>query len=138
MTDPVELTANLIRCPSVTPDEGGALVLLQQVLEEARFYCTRVDRGGICNLFARWGQKGHACSFGFNGHTDVVPVGDEAAWTMPPFGAEVRDGVMYGRGATDMKSGVAAFAAAAIDFVRDTPPDGAVILSALGAGFAAV
>ncbi len=132
MTDPVELTANLIRCPSVTPDEGGALVLLQQVLEEARFYCTRVDRGGICNLFARWGQKGHACSFGFNGHTDVVPVGDEAAWTMPPFGAEVRDGVMYGRGATDMKSGVAAFAAAAIDFVRDTPPDGAVILTITG------
>ncbi len=132
MTDPVELTANLIRCPSVTPDEGGALVLLQQVLEEAGFYCTRVDRGGICNLFARWGQKGHACSFGFNGHTDVVPVGDEAAWTMPPFGAEVRDGVMYGRGATDMKSGVAAFAAAAIDFVRDTPPDGAVILTITG------
>ena len=132
MTDPVELTANLIRCPSVTPDEGGALVLLQQVLEEAGFYCTRVDRGGICNLFARWGQKGHARSFGFNGHTDVVPVGDEAAWTMPPFGAEVRDGVMYGRGATDMKSGVAAFAAAAIDFVRDTPPDGAVILTITG------
>ncbi len=132
MTDPVELTANLIRCPSVTPDEGGALVLLQQVLEEAGFYCTRVDRGGTCNLFARWGQKGHARSFGFNGHTDVVPVGDEAAWTMPPFGAEVRDGVMYGRGATDMKSGVAAFAAAAIDFVRDTPPDGAVILTITG------
>ncbi len=132
MTDPVELTADLIRCPSVTPEEGGALALLQHVLEEAGFDCTRVDRGGICNLFARWGQKGHARSFGFNGHTDVVPVGDEAAWTMPPFGAEVRDGVMYGRGTTDMKSGVAAFAAAAIDFVRDTPPDGAVILTITG------
>ncbi len=132
MTDPVQLTADLIRCPSVTPEEGGALELLESVLTDAGFECTRVDRGGISNLFARWGQKGHARSFGFNGHTDVVPVGDEAAWTMPPFGAEVRDGVMYGRGTTDMKSGVAAFAAAAVDFVRDTPPDGAIILAITG------
>ncbi|NOE20634.1 succinyl-diaminopimelate desuccinylase [Ruegeria atlantica] len=132
MTDPVQLTADLIRCPSVTPAEGGALVLLGSVLADAGFECTRVDRGGVSNLFARWGQKGHPRSFGFNGHTDVVPVGDEAAWTMPPFGAEIRDGVMYGRGATDMKSGVAAFAAAAIDFVRDTPPDGAIILTITG------
>ncbi|WP_299638149.1 succinyl-diaminopimelate desuccinylase [uncultured Ruegeria sp.] len=132
MTDPVQLTADLIRCPSVTPAEGGALLLLEAVLANAGFECTRVDRGGVSNLFARWGGKDHARSFGFNGHTDVVPVGDEAAWTMPPFGAEMRDGVMYGRGATDMKSGVAAFAAAAIDFVRDTPPDGAIILTITG------
>ncbi|MES0828354.1 succinyl-diaminopimelate desuccinylase [Ruegeria sp. SCP11] len=132
MTDPVELTADLIRCPSVTPEEGGALVLLEKLLSGAGFDCTRVDRGGVSNLFARWGRKGHARSFGFNGHTDVVPVGDEAAWTMPPFGAEIRDGVMFGRGTTDMKSGVAAFAAAAVDFVRDTPPDGAVILTITG------
>ncbi len=132
MTDAVQLTADLIRCPSVTPVEGGALVLLENLLSDAGFDCTRVDRGGICNLFARWGDKGHARSFGFNGHTDVVPVGDEAAWTKPPFGAEVHDGVMFGRGTTDMKSGVAAFAAAAIDFVRDTPPDGAIILTITG------
>ncbi|MEW2918904.1 succinyl-diaminopimelate desuccinylase [Ruegeria sp. ANG10] len=132
MTDPVELTADLIRCPSVTPEEGGALVLLEKLLSDAGFDCTRVDRGGVSNLFARWGEKGHARTFGFNGHTDVVPVGDEAAWTMPPFGAEIRDGVMYGRGTTDMKSGVAAFAAAAVDFVQDTPPDGAVILAITG------
>ncbi|MES0862336.1 succinyl-diaminopimelate desuccinylase [Ruegeria sp. SCPT10] len=132
MTDAVQLTADLIRCPSVTPDEGGALVLLQDILTEAGFECTRVDRGGISNLFARWGAKRHARTFGFNGHTDVVPVGDQAAWTKPPFGAEVHDGVMYGRGATDMKSGVAAFAAAAIDFVRDTPPNGAIILTITG------
>ena len=130
--DPVDLTARLLRCPSVTPEEGGALTLLQEVLDEAGFECTRVDRGGIANLFARWGEKGAAKTFGFNGHTDVVPVGDEAAWTMPPFGAEQKDGFMWGRGATDMKSGVAAFAAAAIDLVRDTPPDGAVILTITG------
>lgn len=130
--DPVRLTAELIRCPSVTPEEGGALVLLQRELSEAGFACTRVDRSGISNLFARWGTKGANRSFGFNGHTDVVPVGDRAAWTHDPFGAEVSEGFLYGRGATDMKSGVAAFVAAAIDFVRETPPDGAVILAITG------
>ncbi|MEY3960486.1 MAG: hypothetical protein RIR14_1140 [Pseudomonadota bacterium] len=130
--DPAALTADLIRCASVTPAEGGALVLLQDLLESAGFACTRVDRGGIANLYARWGAKGANKSFGFNGHTDVVPVGDIAAWTRDPFGAEVVDGWMYGRGATDMKSGVAAFAAAAVDFVRQTPPDGAVILAITG------
>ncbi|NDW32227.1 succinyl-diaminopimelate desuccinylase [Salipiger sp. PrR007] len=131
-TDPVQLTADLIRCPSVTPEEGGALVLLQGMLEAAGFACTRVDRGGVSNLFARWGEKGHASTFGFNGHTDVVPVGDVAAWTVDPFGAEVKDGIMYGRGATDMKSGVAAFAAAAVDFVKETPPEGAIVLTITG------
>lgn len=131
-TDPVQLTADLVRCPSVTPTEGGALVLLERLLSGAGFVCTRVDRGEVSNLFARWGDKGHAKTFGFNGHTDVVPVGDAAAWTHDPFGAEVEKGVMYGRGTTDMKSGVAAFAAAAIDFVRETPPDGAVVLTITG------
>ncbi|MBO9450537.1 succinyl-diaminopimelate desuccinylase [Tropicibacter sp. R16_0] len=131
-TDAAQLTADLIRCPSVTPDEGGALVLLADKLSAAGFECTRVDRGEVSNLFARWGAKGHAQTFGFNGHTDVVPLGDEAAWTTAPFGADEKDGFMYGRGATDMKSGVAAFAAAAIDFVTQTPPDGAVILTITG------
>ncbi len=130
--DPVDLTAKLIRCPSVTPTEGGALVLLQALLEEAGFACSRVDRNGTPNLFARWGDKGHPKTFGFNGHTDVVPLGDEAAWTMPPFGTEVKDGFMYGRGAVDMKSGVAAFAAAAVDLVSETPPEGAVVLTITG------
>jgi len=131
-TDAAVLTADLIRCPSVTPKDAGALQLLEQTLSDAGFECVRTDRGGIANLFARWGAKGHPRTFGFNGHTDVVPVGDEAAWTRPPFGAEIHDGVMFGRGATDMKSGVAAFAAAAIDFVTQTPPDGAVILAITG------
>lgn len=131
-TDPVALSAELIRCPSVTPEEGGALVLLETLLSKAGFACTRVDRNGTPNLFARWGEKGAAKSFGFNGHTDVVPVGDAAAWTHDPFGAEIVDGVMWGRGATDMKTGVAAFAAAAVDFVTQTPPEGAVILTITG------
>lgn len=130
--DPVALTADLVRCPSVTPAEGGALVLLEDLLTKGGFTCTRVDRGGISNLYARWGRQGVNRTFGFNGHTDVVPLGDEAAWTMPPFGAEIKDGYLYGRGSTDMKSGVAAFAAAAIDFVAETPPDGAVVLAITG------
>lgn len=129
--DPVDLSARLIRCPSVTPEEGGALTLLAAELSAAGFACTRVDRNGVPNLFARWGAKG-ARTFGFNGHTDVVPVGDRAAWTHDPFGGEVAGGVLWGRGATDMKTGVAAFVAAAVDFVRDTPPDGAIILALTG------
>ena len=121
-TDPLEITADLVRCPSVTPAEGGALTYLADRLSAAGFVCQRADRGEVSNLYARWGAKGHARSFGFNGHTDVVPVGDEAAWTHPPFSARTIEGDwLYGRGATDMKSGVAAFAAAAIDFVTRDP-----------------
>lgn len=130
--DPVRLTADLVRCASVTPADAGALDILYDLLSGAGFDCAWADRGGIRNLYARWGDKGHARTFGFNGHTDVVPIGVAADWSMPPFGAEVKDGVMYGRGTTDMKSGVAAFAAAAIDFVRDTPPDGAIVLAITG------
>ncbi|MBT4896301.1 MAG: succinyl-diaminopimelate desuccinylase [Rhodobacteraceae bacterium] len=129
MIDPAILTADLIRCASVTPQEGGALQLLERLLAAHGFQCTRVDRGEVPNLFARWG-KGK--TFGFNGHTDVVPVGDLKAWSVDPFGAESRDGFLYGRGATDMKSGVAAFAAAAIDFVKESPPDGSVVLAITG------
>ena len=130
--DPVDLTAQLVRCASVTPANDGALEILEAVLTEAGFECAWADRGGIRNLFARWGTKGNRKSFGFNGHTDVVPIGNAEDWTMAPFGAEIKDGVMYGRGTTDMKSGVAAFVAAAVDFVQDTPPDGSVVIAITG------
>ncbi len=129
--DPVALTQRLIRCPSVTPIEGGALELLEEMLGAAGFVCTRVDRGDTSNLFARWGSKS-ARTLGFNGHTDVVPVGDEAAWTVDPFGGEIKDGVLWGRGATDMKSGVAAWVAAAIDFVADAPEDASLVITITG------
>ena len=130
--DPIVLTADLVRCPSITPIEGGALQLLDKLLSEAGFETWRVDRNNTPNLYARWGVRGANKSFGFNGHTDVVPLGDEAAWTVDPFGGDIKDGILYGRGATDMKSGVAAFVAAAIDFVTDTPPNGAVIIAITG------
>ena len=130
--DPVELTAKLIRCPSVTPKEAGAIKLLEDMLSQHGFHCTRISRGGIENLFARWGSGKTGRNFGFNGHTDVVPVGDLEKWTFDPFGAEIEDGFMYGRGAVDMKSAVAAFVAAAVDFVNETPPEGSVVITVTG------
>lgn len=130
--DPVDLTARLVACPSVTPAEGGAITLLDTLLTEAGFSCFRADRGGIANLVARWGDKGHPRTFGFNGHTDVVPPGDEADWSHPPFSASQTDGWLYGRGSTDMKSGVAAFVTAAIDLVQNNPPSGAILITITG------
>ena len=120
-TDPVALTQALIRCESVTPNEGGALTLLQNVLEPAGFVCHRLifsepGTEDVDNLYARLGTGRPHLSFA--GHTDVVPVGDEAAWTVPPFSGEIRDGKVYGRGAVDMKGCVAAFVAAALRYVH--------------------
>ncbi|MEM9975456.1 MAG: succinyl-diaminopimelate desuccinylase [Pseudomonadota bacterium] len=131
-TDPVDLTAQLVRCPSVTPVEAGAIALLERTLAAAGFTCRRADRGDVANLFARLGPKAHPRSFGFNGHTDVVPPGDAGAWRFDPFSATEADGRLWGRGAADMKSGVAAFVAAAIDFVKGSPPDGAIVITITG------
>ena len=129
MIDAVELTQRLIRCESVTPHDGGAIPLLDKLLSEAGFVTTRVDRNGIINLFARWGD---GRTLGFNGHTDVVPPGDLSDWTDEPFAGVIRDGVLYGRGAADMKSGVAAFVAAAIDFAEQNEAVGSIVISITG------
>jgi succinyl-diaminopimelate desuccinylase len=123
LIDPVALTRELIRCPSVTPADAGALDRLQQVLEGLGFQCRRLpfDAPGtdrVDNLYARIGERGdNGRNFCFAGHTDVVPVDDRAGWTVDPFGAEVHDGVLYGRGASDMKSAIAAFVAACERFL---------------------
>ena len=130
--DPVALTSDLIRCRSVTPQEGGALTLLRELLESAGFRCVRTDRGNVPNLFARFDGPPGKPVFGFNGHTDVVPPGDHMDWTHDPYCGSVLDGWVWGRGAADMKSGVAAFSAAAIDFVRQRPDAGSVILAVTG------
>ncbi|NWJ24680.1 succinyl-diaminopimelate desuccinylase [Rhizobium sp. RM] len=114
-TDPVANLAALIRCPSVTPAEGGALSLLDTLLSPLGFKVDRVmatEAGtpDVENLYARLGTDGPHLMFA--GHTDVVPVGDEAAWSHPPFAAEIADGEMFGRGAVDMKGGIACFVAA--------------------------
>ena len=114
-TDPLANLATLIRCPSVTPAEGGALGALEDMLAPLGFKVDRVTASedgtpDIENLYARLGTDGPHLMFA--GHTDVVPVGDEAAWTHPPFSADIADGEMYGRGAVDMKGGIACFIAA--------------------------
>jgi succinyl-diaminopimelate desuccinylase len=109
--DPVALTQELIRRPSVTPADAGAMDIVEQALAGLGFACRRMKFGEIENLYARHGlQRPNLC---FAGHTDVVPVGDAGAWSVDPFAARIEDGVLIGRGATDMKSAIAAFIAAA-------------------------
>ncbi len=111
MIDPVKLTQELIRRPSVTPADAGAMDVVQETLEGLGFVCRRMKFGEIENLYARYGTaRPNLC---FAGHTDVVPVGDAAAWSQEAFAAEIVEGVVIGRGAADMKSAIAAFAAAA-------------------------
>lgn len=119
-SDPVPLAQALIRCESVTPAEAGALTLLEGVLASAGFECHRMTFSepgfpDVENLYARLGNTGpNLC---FAGHTDVVPAGDVAAWRYPPFGAHISDGVLYGRGAVDMKGEIACFIAATRRFL---------------------
>lgn len=124
MSTALELAQSLIRCPSVTPADEGALDVLQKALEARGFTCTRkvFDGDGsdaIDNLYAKLGTKGR--NFCFAGHTDVVPAGDVAAWTVDPFGGEVKDGRLFGRGAVDMKTGIACFVGAVDAFLAAHP-----------------
>ncbi|MBB5660783.1 succinyl-diaminopimelate desuccinylase [Brevundimonas halotolerans] len=110
LIDPVALTRDLIRSPSVTPVDAGAMATLKAALEGLGFTCRDLPFEGTPNLYARRGTEGpNLC---FAGHTDVVPTGTVAAWSHDPFAAEVRDGVLYGRGAVDMKGGIACWVAA--------------------------
>ncbi len=128
-TDPVPLLQALIRCPSVTPADAGAQDVLADALERLGFSVTRLRYGAIENLFARIGAAApHVC---FAGHTDVVPPG-EHGWRHDPFGAEIEDGVIYGRGACDMKGGVAAFVAAAASHLQAGRPAGSISLLITG------
>ena len=119
--DSVDILQSLLRCPSVTPLEAGALTVLENLLSAQGFVCQRLifkdeNTPDVENLFARIGAGSpHLC---FAGHTDVVPPGRLEDWSHPPFAAEIADGYLYGRGATDMKGSIAAFAAAAVNFVK--------------------
>ena len=123
--DPVTFARDLIRCPSITPAEAGALDLLQSTLTGLGFMCTRYPFGEVDNLYARLGED--APNFCYAGHTDVVPVGDAAAWTYDPFGGEIHGGKLWGRGAADMKGGIAAMVGAISSLLEDGwAPNGAV------------
>ena len=120
MSEPVRALAEaLITRPSVTPEDAGCLELIAERLKPLGFSFERIDRNGTCNLWARRGTI--APLMVLAGHTDVVPTGDLAAWTRPPFEPTVRDGKLYGRGAADMKSSLAAFIVAVEQFVAENP-----------------
>ena len=134
LSDGLQLAQALIRRPSITPRDEGALDVLQQALQELGFKCERMtiaggDAATIDNLYARLGDTGpNLC---FAGHTDVVPVGE--GWTVDPFAAQVIDGYLYGRGAADMKSAIAAFVAAVARLLRDgAKPAGSISLLITG------
>lgn len=118
-TDPIPLAQALIRCRSVTPADDGALDVMEAALRPLGFACTRLRFNEVDNLFARRGTA--APHFCYAGHTDVVPPGDEAAWADSPFAGVIRDGVLYGRGACDMKGGIAAFVAGLTDYLAANP-----------------
>lgn len=134
-TDPVSLTQALVRCESVTPHEGGALTLLENILAPAGFLCHRLTMTtegtpDVENLYARLGHRGpNLC---FAGHTDVVPPGDPAKWTFPPFSGAIHDGVLYGRGSVDMKGGIACFVAAALRVLKSGEVPGSISLLVTG------
>lgn len=136
LLDPLELTRSLIRCPSVTPEDAGALAVLEAALRPLGFVCERMrfEEDGTApveNLWARLGAT--APNFCFAGHTDVVPPGDAALWSVDPFAAEVRDGRILGRGACDMKAAIACFAAAVSRFLaRRGAPAGSISLLITG------
>jgi succinyl-diaminopimelate desuccinylase len=122
----LDLSRALIQCASVTPEDGGAQKVLQDALEGLGFTChsktfTDDNTPNVSNLYARLGTA--APNFCFAGHTDVVPVGDLESWTVEPFGAEIIDGVLYGRGTSDMKAAIACFAEATSRFTETHGPD---------------
>lgn len=124
LIDPIALTQDLIRRPSVTPADAGAMDVVATALAGLGFNCRRLKYGEIENLYARLGDRGpNLC---FAGHTDVVPVGDLAAWSEPPFDAELRNGLIVGRGAVDMKGAIAAAISAASRIVDDGGVDGSI------------
>ena len=128
--DPISLAQDLIRRPSVTPVDAGAMDVLQGALRGLGFNCQRLPFEGTENLYARRGTKGP--NLAFAGHTDVVPVGDSAAWKTGPFEAEIIDGVLFGRGAVDMKGAIAAWVAAVDRVLAKGEPKGSLSMLITG------
>ena len=131
LLDPIALSQALIRQPTVNPCHDGAQDLLIDALESLGFRSKRYHFDGVDNMYARLG--GAAPNLCFAGHTDVVPIGDAAGWTVDPFGGEIRDGVLYGRGSSDMKGAIAAFVSACARYIGDHGmPQGSISLLITG------
>lgn len=135
MIDPLELSKELIACPSITPKDAGALAVVEKSLKSLGFKCTRMkfsdkDTSDVENLYARLGDS--APNICFAGHTDVVPPGDVKKWSIDPFKPEVKNDLLYGRGTVDMKCAIACFIAAVSEYVKNGKPKGSISLLITG------
>ena len=127
--DPVELTKKLINCKSETPNGREAIVMVKDELQKFNFNCEVIERNGVSNLFARWNKKNCEPTFCFNGHVDVVPAGDENLWLNDPYKAIEKNNFIYGRGACDMKSAVAAFISASTEIIKNSKIKGSIVIT---------
>ncbi len=128
----MQITSELIKRKTITPEDDGAIAFISEILSASNFSCQEIQSGNVRNLFARWGPKNSKKTLGFNGHVDVVPPGDLSLWDVDPFSGVIKDGEIFGRGAVDMKSAVAAFTVAAIEFVKSQKPNGSIVLTITG------
>ena len=127
MTNSVNLTSELIKCPSVTPDEAGTFKLIRELYKDTDFKINEINKNGVKNLFLRWGSK-NLPTFGFCGHIDVVNPGEVNKWQLNPFSGKVINNEIFGRGSVDMKSAVAAFCLSALKVSKETPPIFSIVL----------
>ena len=127
MINSVNLTSELVKCPSVTPDDAGTFKLIKELFKDTDFKITEVSKNGIKNLFLRWGSK-NLPTFGFCGHIDVVNPGEIGKWKMNPFSGKIINNEIFGRGSVDMKSAVAAFCLAALNVSKETSPIFSIVL----------
>ena len=127
MTNSVNLTSELIKCPSVTPDEAGTFKLIRELYKDTDFKINEINKNGVKNLFLRWGSK-NLPTFGFCGHIDVVNPGEVNKWQLNPFSGKIINNEIFGRGSVDMKSAVAAFCLSALKVSKETPPIFSIVL----------
>jgi len=127
MTNSVNLTSELIKCPSVTPDEAGTFKLIRELYKDTDFKINEINKNGVKNLFLRWGSK-NLPTFGFCGHIDVVNPGEVNKWQLNPFSGKIINNEIFGRGSVDMKSAVAAFCLSSLKVSKETPPIFSIVL----------
>ncbi len=127
--DPVELTKKLINSKSETPNGKEAIIIIINELKKFNFNCEIIERNGISNLFAKWNTKSCDPTFCFNGHVDVVPAGDRSLWLNDPYKATEKNDFIYGRGACDMKSAVAAFVSASTETIKNSKIKGSIVIT---------
>lgn len=129
MDQAIKITSELIKRRSVTPNDDGTIDFLRNFLSDNDYACYEIVDNNVRNLFARWGPKNSKKSLGFNGHLDVVPAGNIDLWDFDPFSGVISENYLHGRGAVDMKSAVAAFSVAAVEYTKRHQPNGSLVIT---------